>query len=101
MDTHNKDPKRTYDMGLNQFSDWTEDEFKSLLTYQPKEDYSVSLLESEDDVKITGAIDWQQNGKVKPVRNQGSCGSCWAFAACANVESIYLIAGRDSGVLSP
>jgi len=36
-------------------------------------------------------INWVSKGKVSPIKNQGSCGSCWTFAVISVVESIYAI----------
>lgn len=38
-------------------------------------------------------VDWDAKGKVSPVKNQGSCGSCYSFGAVANLESLNLIFG--------
>ncbi|KAL6753098.1 hypothetical protein V8C86DRAFT_2438700 [Haematococcus lacustris] len=41
---------------------------------------------------LPAEVNWLAQGKVSAVKNQGGCGSCWAFAAVAALESAYLIA---------
>ncbi|KAG1671559.1 hypothetical protein FOA52_011281 [Chlamydomonas sp. UWO 241] len=52
---------------------------------------SVPPKQAPGDDNPPPAINWVTEGKVAPVRNQGACGCCWAFAPMAAVESMWLI----------
>ncbi|CAD7945724.1 unnamed protein product [Amoebophrya sp. A120] len=52
--------------------------------------------------KRSGSIDWRQVGSlVTPVKNQGQCGSCWAFSATEALETGYWKASGQMKILSP
>jgi len=92
INKHNADPSQTYKMGVNQFTAMTDAEFFN--TYL---DPKPEIKEAIDDA-MSGAnadIDWTTKGGVSPVKNQGQCGSCWAFSATGVMESWAKLKGQS------
>lgn len=89
---HNLIPNKNFTMGVNQFTDLTPEEFKIQYAsgYNPLESFGCLSFSRYID-NLPGQIDWTTKNVVNPVRDQGQCGSCWAFATTANAESVWAI----------
>ncbi|KAG7037972.1 Cysteine protease XCP1 [Cucurbita argyrosperma subsp. argyrosperma] len=94
----------SYWLGLNEFADLTHQEFQKMYlglkvessrTRQSPEEFTY-----KDIVDLPKSVDWRKKGAVTRVKNQGSCGSCWAFSTVAAVEGINKIVGGNLTSLS-
>ncbi|XP_078097316.1 pro-cathepsin H [Mustelus asterias] len=99
IEAHNSG-KHSFQMGLNQFSDLTFSEFKSLYLLQKPQNCSATRGNHYSSEKLLPeSVDWREKGNyVTAVKNQGGCGSCWTFSTTGCLESVIAI---KSGKLVP
>jgi cathepsin H len=86
--------------GADEHADWTEEEFSVLLGYVPQ-NTAASMAEAPKlNVTVAASKDWTGTATT-PVKNQGQCGSCWAFSATEQIESDYILQHGKKVVLAP
>ena len=87
---------RGYSTGVTQFADLTREEFKSFYlggVKRPNPGFLPNKASAGSISKdLPTSVDWREKGVVSSVKNQGQCGSCWAFATTEMVESYAAIA---------
>ncbi len=99
----NPEKKSKYWQSMNRFADIDFATFsRHYLTPIEPDFEDIDIIDIDfKPVNFIECLDWDAKGKLTPVKNQGACGSCWAFSAAAAAESNYLIRNGQTYASNP
>lgn len=123
-DHNNQFPEPSFSLGHNEFSDMTNDEFQRRFSLGKYSNVDAQLakeqaqkfvgdnngassssavarhLEEINPLDLPDHVNWVALGGVTPVKNQGACGSCWAFSTTGSLEGAKFIRTGELVALS-
>ena len=87
VDNHNANATRYgYTLSTNVFADLENAEFVSMMNGYRGSSHGNNPVHISSGVQFPSSVDWRGKGYVTPIKNQGQCGSCWAFSTTGSVE---------------
>jgi len=93
----------TFTLAMNRFGDMTNAEFRQQVNgfnASLKIDSTIKQVYQSSPVAVPDSVDWRTQGYVTPIKDQGQCGSCWAFSAIASLEGQHFKASQTLVSLS-
>eukprot|EP01017_Pseudomicrothorax_dubius_P026174 TRINITY_DN28_c0_g1_i2.p1 TRINITY_DN28_c0_g1~~TRINITY_DN28_c0_g1_i2.p1 ORF type:complete len:361 (+),score=109.91 TRINITY_DN28_c0_g1_i2:150-1232(+) len=80
----------SYTLGINKFADLTAEEFRArYLGLKFKKSNRSRNTVFLPTLEVPDSVDWRTKNVVTPIKDQGQCGSCWAFSTTGSLEGLY------------
>lgn len=88
----------SYVLGHNHFSGLNSTEFSELMGFKYNRLFlnnnstnTNRIISNNSNLSLPLSVDWRIKNVVTPVKDQGQCGSCWAFSSTGSLEGAYSI----------